>query len=73
MIYERATNSKPLSAKEAETDRQGCKICMDNDVQVTFVPCGHLVVCESCALGMKLCPICRLEVQETVRTYFFAN
>ena len=73
MIYDRVSSSKPLSVKETETDRQSCKICMDNDVEVTFVPCGHLVVCESCALGMKLCPICRLDVNETVRTYYFGN
>ena len=54
-------------------DRQSCKICMDNDVEVTFVPCGHLIVCESCAFGRKECPICRKQIIETVRTYFYGN
>ena len=45
MIYDRAKNNKQLSVKEdySEADRQSCKICMDNDVEVTFVPCGHLL------------------------------
>jgi len=72
MIFERVKNDKPITISN-EMDRQSCKICMDNDVEVTFVPCGHLVVCESCALGMKLCPICRLEIVNTVRTYYFGN
>ena len=42
MIFDRAKNDKPVTISN-ETDRQSCKICMDNDVEVTFVPCGHLI------------------------------
>ena len=36
-----------------------CMICKDNFINITFDPCGHSVVCESCALGLLMCPICR--------------
>lgn len=54
-------------------DRKNCKICMDAAVEVTFVPCGHLVVCQACSQGLKMCPICRKDVDESVRTYFYGN
>ncbi|XP_074744772.1 baculoviral IAP repeat-containing protein 7 isoform X1 [Strix uralensis] len=46
-----------------------CKVCMDRDVSVVFVPCGHLVACEECALNLRLCPICRAVIQGNVRTF----
>uniref|UniRef100_A0A8C3MAR8 RING-type E3 ubiquitin transferase n=1 Tax=Geospiza parvula TaxID=87175 RepID=A0A8C3MAR8_GEOPR len=46
-----------------------CKVCMDRDVSVVFVPCGHLVACEECALNLRLCPICRAAIRGTVRAF----
>ncbi|KAH9487775.1 Baculoviral IAP repeat-containing protein 7 [Bulinus truncatus] len=36
-----------------------CKICMDKDVEIVFLPCGHLVSCTECASAMRDCPVCR--------------
>ncbi|NXQ14083.1 BIR7B protein, partial [Peucedramus taeniatus] len=46
-----------------------CKVCMDKDVSVVFVPCGHLVACEECALNLRQCPICRAVIQGSVRAF----
>ncbi|KAI8742840.1 E3 ubiquitin-protein ligase XIAP [Biomphalaria glabrata] len=46
-----------------------CKICMDKEVAVTFLPCGHLVSCADCALAMKDCPVCRKNVRGVVRAF----
>ncbi|NXF06033.1 BIR7B protein, partial [Smithornis capensis] len=46
-----------------------CKVCLDRDVSVVFVPCGHLVACGECALNLRLCPICRAVIQGSVRTF----
>ncbi|NXV75579.1 BIR7B protein, partial [Atlantisia rogersi] len=46
-----------------------CKVCMDRDVSVVFVPCGHLVACGECAINLKLCPICRAVIQGSVKTF----
>ncbi|NWY39020.1 BIR7B protein, partial [Sylvia atricapilla] len=46
-----------------------CKVCMDKDVSVVFVPCGHLVACEECAPNLRLCPICRAVIRGSVRAF----
>ncbi|NXL07537.1 BIR7B protein, partial [Mesembrinibis cayennensis] len=46
-----------------------CKVCMDRDVSVVFVPCGHLVACGECALNLRSCPICRAVIRGSVRTF----
>jgi hypothetical protein len=51
--------------KEAKT----CKICMDEEVNIVFLPCGHLACCNSCAPALRNCPICRALIRGTVRIY----
>ncbi|XP_059162590.1 baculoviral IAP repeat-containing protein 3-like [Physella acuta] len=46
-----------------------CKICMDKEVAVVFLPCGHLVSCGDCAVAMRDCPICRVNVKGIVRAF----
>jgi len=51
--------------KEART----CKVCMDAEVGVVFLPCGHLICCVNCAPSLKDCAVCRTKIQGTVRTF----
>ena len=46
-----------------------CKACMEKNVEVTFLPCGHFVVCESCSKKIKKCPICRKCIRGYLKTY----
>ncbi|XP_053564837.1 baculoviral IAP repeat-containing protein 7 isoform X1 [Bombina bombina] len=46
-----------------------CKVCMDRDVSMLFVPCGHLVVCTECAPNLRHCPICRSTIRGSVRAF----
>ncbi|XP_077295172.1 putative inhibitor of apoptosis [Arctopsyche grandis] len=50
-------------------DARTCKICLDSEVSVVFLPCGHLVSCIACATGLLQCPICRGNIKGIVRTY----
>lgn len=50
-------------------EERTCKVCMDQEVSVVFIPCGHLVVCKDCAPSLRKCPICRGTVKGTVRTF----
>ncbi|KAK3109120.1 hypothetical protein FSP39_023454 [Pinctada imbricata] len=50
-------------------DMTTCKICMDDTVSVVFLPCGHLAACSQCAPALRKCPICRMFVKGTVRTF----
>lgn len=69
--------------KERKEDRLGevvcyklqrvvCKICLDKEVEVLFLPCYHLVSCQDCKeqLIQKKCPLCRDAYQGTIRVYF---
>jgi len=51
-----------------------CKICMDEQVECAFKPCGHACACYDCArhLGFRLgrCPICRGVIAEIIRIYW---
>ena len=54
---------------ERMQEERMCKICMDAEVSVVFLPCGHLSCCAVCANGMDFCPMCRAPIHEKVRTY----
>ncbi|XP_044538612.1 E3 ubiquitin-protein ligase XIAP isoform X1 [Gracilinanus agilis] len=59
-------SSPTLSEKEISTEEQLrrlqeeklCKICMDENIAVVFIPCGHLVSCQLCAEAIDKCPMC---------------
>lgn len=36
-----------------------CIACVTNPKDHAFVKCGHLCVCESCAVRLEACPVCR--------------
>ncbi|KAJ8922023.1 hypothetical protein NQ315_008662 [Exocentrus adspersus] len=46
-----------------------CKICMDGEVGIVFLPCGHLATCVNCAPNLEDCPVCRSSIKATVRTF----
>eukprot|EP00095_Tigriopus_kingsejongensis_P005266 maker-scaffold464_size163657-snap-gene-0.31 protein:Tk05266 transcript:maker-scaffold464_size163657-snap-gene-0.31-mRNA-1 annotation:"apoptosis 2 inhibitor" len=50
-------------------EQRTCKICMDNEIGVVFIPCGHLICCIQCVPALKDCPLCRQPIEGTVKTY----
>ncbi|XP_056015256.1 uncharacterized protein LOC125677307 [Ostrea edulis] len=78
-LEEAATNSLPnptfdelTSLRHENTslkDQILCKICMEKNVSIAFLPCGHLACCVDCAPAMRKCPICREFVRGTVKTF----
>lgn len=64
--------SQPASLEDENArlkEQRTCKICMDGEVGVVFLPCGHFCCCVNCAPSLKDCPVCRSSIQGTVRTY----
>lgn len=52
---------KDISAEEQVRclqEEKLCKICMDRNIAIVFVPCGHLVTCKQCAEAVDKCPMC---------------
>ncbi|XP_076890119.1 uncharacterized protein LOC143541094 [Bidens hawaiensis] len=58
------------AAKEADTAKAAwlCRICLTNEVDITIVPCGH-VLCRRCSSAVSRCPFCRLQVSNTIKIY----
>ena len=50
-------------------EMQLCKICMDEQVGVVFLPCGHLMTCPACSVGLEQCPLCRATIESSSRIY----
>ncbi|XP_070202760.1 baculoviral IAP repeat-containing protein 7-B-like [Littorina saxatilis] len=66
------SDETPLSIDQLEVEneelktRRICKICMDKNSCVVFLPCGHLAVCFGCAVVLTHCPICRDPIRGSV-------
>ena len=59
-----------LKLKNAEMKQEkSCKVCLDKEVEVVFVPCGHLVSCTHCTPSLKNCPVCRTKITAVVRAF----
>ncbi|KAH7938373.1 hypothetical protein HPB49_022955 [Dermacentor silvarum] len=81
-VVSRAKNSSPEGRTEGSEpselalenlrlkDQRLCKVCLDAEVGVVFLPCGHLVACPACASALSDCPVCRASIRGTVRTFF---
>jgi hypothetical protein len=55
-------------------DEHLCVICMHQPRDTVLVPCGHMVMCNTCCTDIMAkaaggtaaeCPVCRLIIQET--------
>ena len=47
-------------------DANLCKLCVDNPLEVVFLPCGHFSTCFECSIKMINCPVCRVQIVKTV-------
>ncbi|KAJ8315642.1 hypothetical protein KUTeg_007792 [Tegillarca granosa] len=61
--------TKDISTNSIMADKTMCKVCMDGDISIVFLPCGHLATCAQCSPAMKNCPICRQNINGTLRAF----
>lgn len=45
-----------------------CKFCLEDEISIVYLPCGHLVTCSFCALGFANCPQCKTTIKGVVKT-----
>lgn len=72
LILNQKPKDEPLTLEEENRvlkEQRLCKICMDEEVGVAFLPCEHLISCVQCAPALKLCPMCRKPIKTSIRTY----
>ena len=57
---------KELSGRPTAT----CVACMERPRQIAYIPCGHFVVCRTCADRWRsCCPVCKADASSTVSIY----
>jgi hypothetical protein len=50
-----------------------CSICEDAEIDVIYLPCGHISSCGKCAnfiyQNHKICPVCRADIRKINKIY----
>lgn len=62
----------PFSLKEENKKMKSsrlCKICLENEIRIVFLPCGHLVCCSECSSLVQNCTICHRAVKGSVKVF----
>ncbi|XP_037048417.1 E3 ubiquitin-protein ligase MYLIP [Bradysia coprophila] len=64
LVQSQIDSKAKMDAKISERIAEAltCLICVDHSMNSIFVPCGHVLCCESCALRCETCPLCRSPV-----------
>eukprot|EP00092_Neocalanus_flemingeri_P026435 GFUD01028656.1.p1 GENE.GFUD01028656.1~~GFUD01028656.1.p1 ORF type:complete len:116 (-),score=34.37 GFUD01028656.1:226-573(-) len=70
-LVQTATSKLEGLQKEVENlkEARNCKICMEREASIVFLPCGHLCCCTNCAPALQICAVCRSPIQGLVRTF----
>ncbi|CAG2102052.1 unnamed protein product [Medioppia subpectinata] len=60
---------KPVTRHSYDKSKE-CIICLDEEISVSFLPCGHTVCCSFCAPSFTSCVLCRdqFSILRLVRT-----
>ena len=62
-------SNKKTKTENIENQRLKCKICLDNEVGVIFLPCRHLISCVSCAPRLRDCGVCRKFIKRKIKAF----
>ncbi|KAI5680334.1 hypothetical protein M9H77_01561 [Catharanthus roseus] len=46
-----------------------CVICLEQEYNSVFVPCGHMCCCMACSSHLTNCPLCRRRIDQVVKTF----
>lgn len=44
-----------------------CVVCLEETVQVIFLPCGHMCCCAECHVSISDCPMCRAYIERKIK------
>jgi len=48
-----------------------CAVCLCNEKDTVFIPCGHFYTCIGCSSMLKTCPICRCNITDRINKSMF--
>jgi hypothetical protein len=46
-----------------------CIVCEENDANICFISCGHILTCKNCSKGIEQCPMCKKDVLSVLKIY----
>ncbi|NWV20481.1 LRSM1 ligase, partial [Origma solitaria] len=49
-----------------------CVVCMEQETQMIFLPCGHVCCCQGCCERLHSCPLCRQDIAQRIRIFHSA-
>uniref|UniRef100_A0A8C5X727 Leucine rich repeat and sterile alpha motif containing 1 n=1 Tax=Malurus cyaneus samueli TaxID=2593467 RepID=A0A8C5X727_9PASS len=49
-----------------------CVVCMEQETQMIFLPCGHVCCCQRCCERLHSCPLCRQDIAQRIRIFHSA-
>lgn len=61
--------SQPQSANEELQSLTMCLQCKTTQIQSMFLPCHHIIQCESCANSTLECPLCSQFITASIRIF----
>ncbi|XP_072739030.1 E3 ubiquitin-protein ligase LRSAM1 isoform X1 [Ciconia boyciana] len=56
----------PLQWDEKKSE---CVVCMEQETQMIFLPCGHVCCCQTCCERLHICPLCRKDITQRIRIF----
>ncbi|KFV98494.1 E3 ubiquitin-protein ligase LRSAM1, partial [Fulmarus glacialis] len=56
----------PLQWNEKKSE---CVVCMEQETQMIFLPCGHVCCCQTCCERLHTCPLCRKDITQCIRIF----
>ncbi|KAL8035236.1 hypothetical protein ABFS82_12G081300 [Erythranthe guttata] len=60
------TNISQEEFERLQNEKILCRVCFDEHINVVLLPCRHYVLCSTCCVKCKRCPICRVHVEERI-------
>ena len=59
--------------QDSEKEDDLCLVCEENKAIMVYVPCGHLVICQTCSTQLSKeshkCIVCRADYQSIIKTF----
>ncbi|NXG21854.1 LRSM1 ligase, partial [Grallaria varia] len=54
---------------QGEDRRSECVVCLEQEPQMIFLPCGHVCCCQICCEQLHSCPLCRQDITQRIRIF----
>nr|DBA21255.1 TPA: hypothetical protein GDO54_017927 [Pyxicephalus adspersus] len=66
---ELSPTAPPDLLPDVASSNSECVVCMEQEAQSIFIPCGHVCCCSNCGDALQACPLCRRDIAQRIRIY----